>query len=86
MSDVAETCGISVSYLSDIERGRTEPSLHVLRQLAGALGVQMVEFFDADSHDLTEDEWNLLNHYRQRNWRYVFNIIADLIVGATEQE
>jgi len=34
--DVSERSGVSVPYLSDLERGRTNPSLETLQTLAGA--------------------------------------------------
>lgn len=36
LKDVAEVADISVPYLSDLERGRTNPSLETLQVLAGA--------------------------------------------------
>lgn len=46
LKDIAETAGISVPYLSDLERGRTNPSLETLQTLAGAYGITV--------HDLLE--------------------------------
>ena len=46
LKDVAETAGISVPYLSDLERGRTNPSLETLQTLAGAYNITV--------HDLLE--------------------------------
>lgn len=46
LKDVAENAGISVPYLSDLERGRTNPSLETLQTLAGAYGITV--------HDLLE--------------------------------
>ena len=46
LKDVAQTAGISVPYLSDLERGRTNPSLETLQTLAGA--------YDITVHDLLE--------------------------------
>lgn len=46
LKDVAETAGISVPYLSDLERGRTNPSLETLQTLAGAYSITV--------HDLLE--------------------------------
>lgn len=37
--DVAEQAGISPQYLSEIERGRKEPSSEMIAAVAGALGV-----------------------------------------------
>ena len=39
--DIAERAGISPQYLSEIERGRKEPSSEVLQAVAGALGVDL---------------------------------------------
>ncbi len=41
LADVAARTGLSVSFLSDIERGRTSPSLDTLEKLAGVYGLPM---------------------------------------------
>lgn len=57
LKNLAETTGLSVSYLSDIERGRTNPSLKTVGALADALDVSVqilltgVEFIEETSHD-----------------------------------
>ncbi|MGH3432804.1 MAG: helix-turn-helix domain-containing protein [Thermocrispum sp.] len=38
--DVAERAGISPQYLSEIERGRKEPSSEMIAAVTGALGVE----------------------------------------------
>jgi transcriptional regulator with XRE-family HTH domain len=38
LSDVASATGVSVSLLSQVERGKTDPSLDTLRDIADALG------------------------------------------------
>jgi transcriptional regulator with XRE-family HTH domain len=51
LKDVSEIAGISIPYLSDLERGRTNPSLETLQTLAGAYGITVhdllvsVEFY-----------------------------------------
>ncbi len=39
----AAHAGISVQYLSEVERGRKEPSSEVLAAVAGALGLRMAD-------------------------------------------
>ncbi len=39
--DVAERAGISPQYLSEIERGRKEPSSEMIAAVSGALGVAL---------------------------------------------
>lgn len=46
LKDVTAVAGISVPYLSDLERGRTNPSLETLQTLASA--------YDITVHDLLE--------------------------------
>lgn len=38
---LSELCGISVSYLSDIERGKANPTIATLIKIAGALGYEI---------------------------------------------
>ena len=41
--DVARRAGVSPQYLSEIERGRKDPSSEVLAALAGALGLRVLD-------------------------------------------
>ncbi|KOV79931.1 helix-turn-helix domain-containing protein [Nocardia sp. NRRL S-836] len=41
--DVAERAGISTQYLSEIERGRKEPSSEMIAAVTGALGVDLAD-------------------------------------------
>lgn len=41
LAQVAEVTGLSISFLSDLERGRTNPSLSTLKRLAACYGVQV---------------------------------------------
>ncbi len=43
---VSEACGLSSGLISQIEQGRTSPSLRTLRLLAGMLDVPISAFFD----------------------------------------
>lgn len=55
LKDAAGTAGISVAYLSDLERGRTNPSLETVQALAAAYGITVhdllegVEFYGAQT-------------------------------------
>lgn len=39
--ELAEKTGLSCSFLSDLERGRTEPSMKTLRKIADAYGLKL---------------------------------------------
>ena len=41
LADVADVVGMSKQYLSEIERGRKEPSSEILRAVSDALGVSL---------------------------------------------
>lgn len=41
--DVADRAGISVQYLSEIERGRKEPSSEMIAAVTGALGIDLAD-------------------------------------------
>jgi transcriptional regulator with XRE-family HTH domain len=50
--DVADRAGISPQYLSEIERGRKEPSSEMIAAVAGALGVDLADLLDDIAGDL----------------------------------
>jgi transcriptional regulator with XRE-family HTH domain len=50
--DVAERAGISPQYLSEIERGRKEPSSEMIAAVAGALGVDLAGLLDDIAADV----------------------------------
>ena len=43
LKDVAERAGVSMQYLSEVERGLKEPSSEILGAVAGALGLRLVD-------------------------------------------
>jgi transcriptional regulator with XRE-family HTH domain len=52
LKDVAETARISMPYLSEIERGRKEPSSEVLAAAARALGLSLADLLALAQDDL----------------------------------
>ena len=51
--DVAERAGISPQYLSEIERGRKEPSSEMIAAVSGALGIELGRLLSGISADLS---------------------------------
>jgi transcriptional regulator with XRE-family HTH domain len=43
LADVAEHAGVSTQYLSEVERGRKEPSSEVVGAIGGALGLTLLD-------------------------------------------
>jgi transcriptional regulator with XRE-family HTH domain len=62
LKDVADRAGLSESYLSQLERGRTRGSIAALKRLTQALGMTMAELF---APDLT-DRPRLVRHAERR--------------------
>jgi DNA-binding XRE family transcriptional regulator len=52
LSETAGRAGISPQYLSEIERGRKEPSSEMIAALAGALGVTLTGLTEQVAGDL----------------------------------
>lgn len=52
LADTAERAGVSPQYLSEIERGRKEPSSEMIAAVAGALEVTIVDLTAAIADDL----------------------------------
>jgi transcriptional regulator with XRE-family HTH domain len=48
LKDVAEAAGVSESFLSQLERGRSNASVASLQQLAAALGIDISDLFATD--------------------------------------
>ena len=43
LADVAGEAGVSTQYLSEVERGRKEPSSEVVEAIGGALGLTLLD-------------------------------------------
>ena len=52
LAQTAERAGISPQYLSEIERGRKEPSSEMIAALAGALGTTLIGLTEQVAGDL----------------------------------
>jgi DNA-binding XRE family transcriptional regulator len=52
LSETAARAGISPQYLSEIERGRKEPSSEMIAALAGALGTTLIDLTEQLAGDL----------------------------------
>ncbi|WP_348651109.1 helix-turn-helix domain-containing protein [Micromonospora sp. WMMD882] len=52
LREVAETAGVSVPYLSEVERGRKEASSEVLAAICRALGIRLSDLLEEARDDL----------------------------------
>jgi transcriptional regulator with XRE-family HTH domain len=56
LRDVSGAAGVSLGYLSEVERGRKEASSELLAAICGALDVSLAEVLREVSDDLARDE------------------------------
>ena len=56
LAQTADRAGISPQYLSEIERGRKEPSSEMIAALAGALDTTLIDLTTAVAEDLRRAE------------------------------
>jgi len=56
LSETAGRAGISPQYLSEVERGRKEPSSEMIAALAGALGTTLIDLTEQVAGDLRRQQ------------------------------
>src|ERR1700740_1807899 len=56
LAETAARAGLSPQYLSEIERGRKEPSSEMIAALAGALGTTLIGLTEQVAEDLRREQ------------------------------
>ncbi len=56
LAETAARAGISPQYLSEVERGRKEPSSEMIAALAGALGITLIDLTEQVAGDLRRQQ------------------------------
>jgi transcriptional regulator with XRE-family HTH domain len=87
LTDLAQASGLSVGYLSLLERDRATPSIKALHGVSRALGVTISWFFQAG--DVPEEERDLVvRRNRRRRLDYQAGVVDELLspnlLGALE--
>ena len=78
LSDVAEASGLSIGYLSLLERDRATPSINALHAISRALGVTVSWFFEAGA--VPDAERNLVvRRTRRRRLDFSAGIVDELL-------
>jgi transcriptional regulator with XRE-family HTH domain len=60
LRDVAAAAGVSIGHLSEVERGRKEPSSEVLAAICGALGLHLHDLLAAVLRELATQRPHLV--------------------------
>ena len=69
LADVATAAGVSVPYLSEIERGRKEPSSEMLAAVCRALDLDLLDLVSRTYVDLVEQRYQVTAVARVRTGR-----------------
>jgi transcriptional regulator with XRE-family HTH domain len=64
LRELAKNVGCTQSYLSQVEKGLTNPSLSMLGKIAGALDITVLELFNSLSR-ASEEDWHLAKKDRR---------------------
>ncbi len=78
LSDLAATSGLSVGYLSMVERQKAMPSIKALMSIAQALGVTIGWFFEADTVR-PQERGLVVRRSRRRRIDYSTGIVDELL-------
>lgn len=84
LREVSERSGVTVQQLSDIEHGRTNPSIRTLTAIVNAFGVSMAEFFGYVESPLTVDEYRLLDAWRRGNTKALLQMMSARIADKAD--
>jgi transcriptional regulator with XRE-family HTH domain len=78
LAELAQASGLSVGYLSLLERDRATPSIKALHAVSRALGVTISWFFEAN--DVPEEERDLVvRRARRRRLDYSAGLVDELL-------
>lgn len=78
LADVAERTGLSISYLSDIERLRTNPSVGASAKIAEAFDVDLSELFAGAALSLSTLEYTLIEAWRMSDIVTLLKLVTEL--------
>ena len=78
-TEFAVKCGLSQSYLSSIEKGKKEPTLGILKQIAAALSIPMpvLVFFSLDKNDIAESKRDAFQMFEPT----IKGLISDIFIS-----
>lgn len=81
LTAVADAAGISVGYLSQIERNHSKLPIGVLKKLSDILGVHMNWFFHGNTHDAPEERDLIVRKAHRRRLTFTGLGIAEELLS-----
>ena len=86
LKELAEKTGLSIGYISQIERNLTDPSLSTLRKISGALGVPTYLFLGDDPHGSLTLRKEEMIQLSQPNSNVRYQIMSPMPTGEFEPQ
>jgi len=92
LKDVADRTNLSVSYISDIEHGKSTPPVDTLQSLCNALDVSIYSFFHEDEpmlmmeKNISEELYELIRDFEEWDVRDKEELLSYLRVKKTSRE
>ena len=87
LADVAEKTGISIGYLSQIERDKSNPSVKMLHDISRALDVNITWFFSEESENPeTRHAGPIINLRDRKKIRYGIDICDELLTPLSSEK
>jgi transcriptional regulator with XRE-family HTH domain len=86
LKELSESSGMSVSHLSDLERGRTDSTVRSLLKIAEALGVTPAQIFGTSEEGLTEPEWRLIEAFRGGSFYNLISVATELWWAISDED
>ena len=83
LTELAEKSGLSIGYLSLVERDRATPSINALHAISRALGVTISWFFDANAAP-AEERGYVVRRARRRRLEFSAGIVDELLSPSLE--
>lgn len=81
LKELAEKTGLSIGYISQIERNLTDPSLSTLRKISGALGVPTYQFLGDEPHGSLTIHRDEMIQLSQPNSNVRYQIMSPMPTG-----
>lgn len=79
LQDLSEKTGLSIGYLSQVERDLSSPSIKALRDIATALGINISWFFEAPDSSQTGEQQYIVRAGDRRHLRFRSGITDSLL-------
>ena len=81
LKELSEKTGLSIGYISQIERNLTDPSLSTLRKISGTLGVPSYLFLGDEHHGSLTLHKEEMIHLSQPNSNVSYQIMSPMPIG-----